>query len=130
MSILNLFKRNTKDEVKLPAWVCAADAKARDKANKPAYSQEQQDFANTLHTLVEQAFSRSKVYMNYRKNFIAIKVDAPSLLDKVTLRVATLDSYCEQHNIQRTVSRHGNIVYRLPYEALEQVTQYGLKALA
>ena len=130
MSILNIFTRNKADDFKLPAWACAADVKARNKANKPQYTKEQIQFAEALFAVTDETYLRSKVYLNFRKNFVAVKVDAPKLMDKATLKSVTLDSYCEAHGITRVITKQGNIVYRATVGVMEQLTKRGLKAFS
>lgn len=102
------------DETKsrLPAYVCVADAKARDAKNIVLYNDSQIKAGEQLLEKVQGAYYRSKVYRNYRENFIAVKVDKPNIADKVSKEVQSLNTYCSQNGID-LVSTKSNLVYRI-----------------
>jgi hypothetical protein len=81
---------------KLPAFVCIADAKAKNEKNIVLWSDKQVVDANKFKDLVSNAYFRSRVYLNYREGFI----------------VETLDSYCVSHGIVK-LSTKANILYRI-----------------
>lgn len=102
------------DETKsrLPAFVCVADAKARDAKNIVLFNDAQIKAGQTLFEKVQNAYFRSRVYRNYRENFIAVKVDKPTTADKVSKEVAALTTYCTSNGID-VVTTKSNIIYRI-----------------
>lgn len=114
--------KDTPEDFKLPAYVCVIDAKKRDAENIVNYSPAQRQAADALFEAVETTYGRSKVYRNYRKGFVAVKVNAPMFADKVSLRAAKLDSWADANNIVREHTRHGHLVYRATAEVLDALT--------
>lgn len=113
---------HTSDEVKLPAYVCLQDIKRRDAENEGLYSLAQLNVGETLLAHIEDVYIRSNVFLNYRKKFIAIKVNKPTFADKVSLRAAKLDLWCEANGIVIEHTRHGNMVYRAKADTLDSLT--------
>lgn len=109
------------DDVKLPAYVCIQDAKRRDEENIGSYTLTQQSAADKLLAMVDDAYIRSRVFRNYRQRFIAVKVNKPTFADKVSLRAAKLDLWCEANGIVIEHTRHGNMVYRATTEVLDAI---------
>jgi hypothetical protein len=96
----------------LPACVCVMDARAKNAANKVLYSAGEIIASDKILELVRKAYIRSKVYKNYRKDFIAIKVDHAATADKISLAVENLDKQLIAKGI--TIRRLGvNVVYRI-----------------
>jgi hypothetical protein len=92
---------------------CALDAQRRNKQHIDSYTEMTKDFSGVLLTLVGMAYPSSQVYRNYRKDFIAIKVDSPTMHDKASSTVAALDEYCTLNRVFKAQSgRH--IIYRIP----------------
>lgn len=126
MNLFNFFNFNTakatdESAIKLPAWVCASDAAQRNRENLSLYTQSQVQFGQALLEMVESTYERSKVYINYRKKFIAVKVNSPTFSDKLSLSAIRLDASASAMGIDRVVTRHGNIVYRVSKDLLEKV---------
>ena len=109
------------DDVKLPAYVCLQDIKRRDAENEGLYSLAQLSAGEALLAQIEDVYIQSKVFMNYRQRFIAVKVNAPKFADKVSLRAAKLDLWCEANGIVIERTRHGNMVYRAKAEVLDAI---------
>ena len=109
----------TADEVKLPAYVCLQDIKRRDAENEGLYSAAQMNAGAALLAKIEDAYIQSKVYMNYRQRFIAVKVNAPKFMDKASIRAVKLDLWCEANGIVIEHTRHGNMVYRASADVLD-----------
>lgn len=114
------------EEFKLPAYVVIEDVKKRNKANEGLYSEQQLHAGEALLADIEDTYIRSKVYLNYRERFIAIKVNTPTFADKVSLRAAKLDAFCDAHGIVREHTRYGHIVYRANMEALDSIVALGV----
>ena len=120
-AIANVISSNS-DEMKVPAYVCIQDIKRRDNENKGNYTSEQLVAADAVHQLVEDVYGRSKVFMNYRQRFIAVKVNAPKFGDKVSLRAVKLDNWAAANNIVIEHTRFGNIIYRVTAEQLDTLS--------
>jgi hypothetical protein len=110
------------DDVKLPAYVCLEDIKRRDAENEGLYSLKQLAAGEALLAHIEDVYIQSNVFMNYRKKFIAVKVNKPQFKDKVSLRAARLDMWCEANGIVIEHTRHGNMVYRAKADVLDTLT--------
>lgn len=112
----------TVDDVKLPAYVCLEDIKRRDAENESLYSLAQLSAGEALLAHIEDVYIQSRVFLNYRQKFIAVKVNAPKFMDKVSTRAARLDLWCEANGIVIEHTRHGNIVYRAKADVLDAIT--------
>jgi hypothetical protein len=80
---------DTKDAGKF-AFAAAMDAQRRNSNNKSTYSQEQIRKAVTARDLLDTAFSYSKLYINYRAKFIAIKAEGARARDSMAKEVVRL----------------------------------------
>jgi hypothetical protein len=80
---------DTKDAGKF-AFAAAMDAQRRNSNNKSTYSQEQIRRAVTARDLLDTAFSYSKLYINYRAKFIAIKAEGARARDSMAKEVVKL----------------------------------------
>jgi len=80
---------DTKDAGKF-AYAAAIDAQRRNSNNKSTYSQEQIRRAVTARDLLDTAFSYSKLYINYRAKFIAIKAEGARARDSMAKEVVKL----------------------------------------
>jgi hypothetical protein len=103
---------NNEDKSSLPGWVCAQDAQARNKKNKDNFTLAEIDFSEELHSLAKAAYFRSRVFLNYRENFIAIKVERPNRADLVSKEVAEFEQFCKDNSID-TVKTATAIIYRI-----------------
>lgn len=72
------------------ARAAAMDAQRRNSNNKSRYSQEQIRRAVTARDLLDTAFSYSKLYINYRQKFIAIKAEGARAKDAMAREVVKL----------------------------------------
>jgi len=119
-AIATLVANNT-EEFKLPAYVVLADVKRRNEENESLYSEQQLLAGEALLAGIEDVYIRSKVYLNYRQKFIAVKVSAPKFADKVSLRAAKLDAWAEANGIVIEHTRHGHMIYRANADALDSI---------
>lgn len=104
--------------INIPKWVCATDARKRDAHNKESYSDLEIAHADALFELAQLTYSRSRVFLNFRKKFIAIKVDSPSYLDKLSKNADKFTALMDQAGIETIKTRHGSIVYRIQRSVL------------
>jgi len=72
------------------AFAAVMDAQRRNSNNKSHYSAEQIRKALTARDLLDTAFSYSKLYINYRQKFIAIKAEGARARDSLAKEVVKL----------------------------------------
>jgi len=72
------------------AFAAVLDAQRRNSNNKSHYSADQIKRAITVQDLIDTAFSYSKLYINYRKKFIAIKAEGARAKDALAQEVVKL----------------------------------------
>lgn len=90
----------------------AADARRRNALYAVQYTGKQKAFAEAFKDQVANAYIRSKVYLNYRERFMAVKVANPSVRDRIGSAVAAIEDFCVKNSI--TVHRTaGAIVFRI-----------------
>jgi len=87
------------------------DERRRSSDAKTFYSQAQLTSALRVSDLLDYAYNYKNKYINYRKTFIAIKLDNPRVLDKAMLD-AVEELFAEQ-GYTKAVSPQG-IIYRMP----------------
>lgn len=97
------------DEIRIPKWIAAEDARKRNRNNESLYSITQKNIADELYRLAFNVYA-SRVYLNYRENFIAVKVETPRISDYALL--TTLEKFCDVNNIERVRTKN-SVVYRL-----------------
>lgn len=91
------------------AWFAARDARMRNYANSTLYTEAQKLKAERMKLVLEMVYSAKKVHINYRKTFVAIKVDSARICDAKTLKMAEQD--WTNDGITKVVSDQG-VVYR------------------
>lgn len=72
------------------AFAAVMDAQRRNTNNKSLYTQEQIRKALSVRDLLDSAFSYNSLYINYRKKFIAVKVEGARSRDSMSKRVIEL----------------------------------------
>jgi hypothetical protein len=72
------------------AYAAALDAQRRNSNNKSHYTQEQIRRAVSARDLIDTAFSYTKLYINYREKFIAIKAESARRKDSMAAEVVKL----------------------------------------
>jgi hypothetical protein len=72
------------------AFAAVMDAQRRNTNNKSLYTQEQIRKALSVRDLLDSAFSYKNLYINYRKKFIAVKVEGARSRDSMSKRVIEL----------------------------------------
>jgi len=89
------------------------DLEERNAANRKNHSAETEQTARSLRVLASEAWFRSRVFMNFRKEFITIKVDRPQTLDRMNVAdQLKLERFLDENGIE-TVKTRRNIVYRV-----------------
>ena len=97
---------------KLPKWLCAEDAEKRNKQNIESYSQEQVYKAETFRDMVVRAYFRSRIYLNFRERFIAVKVEAPNIRDKISKEAREVIEFADENDI-KIIKRRASLIFRL-----------------
>jgi hypothetical protein len=92
-------------------WAAWRDARDRNIANASRYPDSKKAKAEGIKFALELVYSAKDIYVNYRKNFIAVKVDSPIVKDRKGL--ADLESHWEHEGITKLRSKLG-VVYRIP----------------
>lgn len=92
------------------AFAAVRDAERYSDECRMLYSGRQRAAAETFKDVVSAAYSGKKIYINYRKTFIVVKVEAPTLRDRRVRR--ELDAICEERGYQKVQSAQG-IAYRI-----------------
>lgn len=101
-----------------PAWGAVAHAKQYDAANIGRYSDYHKAVGEKVKSYVEATFPGSRVYLNYRKNFIAVKAEGVSIGAAFSVHTDLLESWASMAKIQIAV--HGqNVIFRIYPDVLE-----------
>ena len=103
------------DDSVQPAFLVRLDAEAQHTKYWPTFSKTKQDHALKLKQLVVDAYTRSKVYLNARDQFIVVKVDRPSLKDKLGNDAAfnSLNVFVIAADVE-VVATKNNLLFRIP----------------
>jgi len=96
------------------AFAAAMDAQRRNSNNKSLYSQEQVRKAVTARDLIDTAFVYTKLYINYRKTFIAVKAEGARRKDSMAREVLALF----ESNGYGVVSTPQGLIVRIDKEAV------------
>lgn len=92
------------------AFAAARDATRYSDECRMLYTARQRAAAETFMDIVSAAYSGKQIYLTYRKTFITVKVDGPTLRDRRVRR--ELDAICEERGYEKVQSAQG-IVYRI-----------------
>lgn len=101
------------------AWAASASARMNSYANSSSYTSEQRVEVDRAKLLVEMCHSGA-VYVNYRKKFVAIKVENGYITDSNMLKQT--EEMFEQRGYTKTVTPHA-VIYRV--NKVEKVTKLG-----
>jgi hypothetical protein len=105
-------KAETLDTQRAPnAWYAIKDARMQNIAYQSTYSQAQQVAADRMAMVMPMLYNTKGVHINYRKKFIAIKLEEPVIKDRKGLKLLEADYV--KAGIIKKISEQG-IVYRIP----------------
>lgn len=93
------------------AYAAAINAAALNSRICSTYTQKERNAAQTAFDIIDSYYSHKKMYINYRKTFIAIKIDAAEAYSKRD--VAKLDAVFATKGYTKVITPQG-IVYRIP----------------
>lgn len=92
-------------------WFAARDARMRNYAKASHYSEQERVAAERMRWGLELCYGNDGIFINYRDRFIAVKVNAARVKNKVEL--ALLEESYVQKGITKAVSAQG-VIYRIP----------------
>lgn len=93
-------------------WAAHLDAKKRSAEAQTGYSKKQQSEATAVFEAVRVSYIRSKVYLNYRDKFYAVKVQRPTKADALSKDVAKVEKLLADVGAEKVVSKQG-VIYRV-----------------
>lgn len=93
------------------AAAAARDARMRSIAMQSTYSQSQQVSAERMKMVMPMVYKSKAVHINYRKKFIAVKLENPVVSDRKSLKL--LEADYAKIGVTKHTSEQG-IVYRIP----------------
>jgi hypothetical protein len=89
------------------------DAQFKNECNAKLYTYKEKIYTNRFKDIITNFFPGSRIYKNYRKNFIAIKVEA---FDKTKLDNETFVEFskaCDDRNITKVITASGSLIFRV-----------------
>jgi hypothetical protein len=92
------------------AWFAERDARLRSAVNSSLYSDIQKIRAERVKLGLELVYSADKVYIEFRKKFISVKVNKPSVRDRKGL--ALLEMCYKNEGLEKCKTAQG-ITYRI-----------------
>ena len=92
------------------AWYAERDARLQSAVNSSLYSEIQKIRAERVKLGLEMVYSADKVYIEFRKTFISVKVDRPNVRDRKGL--ALLETCYDNEGFEKGKTSQG-ITYRL-----------------
>jgi hypothetical protein len=93
------------------AYAAARDAARRSYAASTHYTEQQKVRAERMKLAIELMYSARAVHLNYRKGFVAIKLDSPRVIDRANL--ALMEAEWAAVGIAKVATAQG-IIYRIP----------------
>lgn len=100
------------DTKKAPcAWFALQDARMRNIAMESHYTEPEKVKAERMKLGLELVYASKGIHINYRKKFIAVKVDGARIRDRVNLTL--LEGDWDKLGVKKAVTNQG-VVYRIP----------------
>lgn len=93
------------------AFVAARDARVRSYAESTHFTENEKVRAERMKAVLDMCYYHKCIHINFRKKFIAIKVEYAEKRDKK--RIKELESLWEKEGIAKHVTVQG-IIYRIP----------------
>ena len=93
------------------AWFAFRDARMRSAVNSSVYSEQERTRAERVRMGLMLVYRGKDFYIEYRKTFVAIKIDSPVVYDRKNLMI--LENDYAKLGIVKRVSKQG-IIYRIP----------------
>lgn len=106
------------NETQLPTWIAAKDAVNRSQAARDEYCSEVQDIAEALTEYARRVFTRSRIFLTFRKEFFTVKAERAAYADMINPLFTQFEARVK--SLGGTVALTGTgRVYRIP-KALER----------
>ena len=93
------------------AFAAARDARMRNIIESSHYSEKQKISADRMSLALELVYYAKAIHINYRKKFIAVKVDKAQVKDRTSLKL--LEADYEALGYKKSASAQG-ITYHIP----------------
>lgn len=93
------------------SWFAARDARMRSSVNSTLYTEKDRVRAERMCMALTLVYRGKQFYVEYRKTFIAVKIDSPVVYDRKNL--ALLEADYTKDGIVKRVSSQG-VIYRIP----------------
>jgi hypothetical protein len=103
--------RNIDREESTFPWVAARDARMRSYAASGGYTERQKIKCEAMKLALELVYKCKEIHLNYRKKFVAIKIDAPTYVDRKQLKLLEGDW---GSNVAKILTPQG-IIYRVTF---------------
>lgn len=95
---------------KQPVWEVKADITVKNRENRKFHSEDKIRHAAMFEDSVRRVFQDSRVWTNYRKNFISIKVEHPSVSACKTPDGRALDRFVDDAGIS-VIAKGASIIF-------------------
>ena len=92
------------------AWFAERDARMRSAVNSTTFSDAQKLKAERVKLALELVYSAEKVYIEFRKKFISVKVNKPQVRDRKGL--ALLEMCYQNEGLEKVKTAQG-VTYRI-----------------
>jgi hypothetical protein len=92
-------------------WFAVQDARMRSYAASTRYTDRQKIKCEAMKLALELVYRCKEVHLNYRNKFVAIKIDAPSYVDRKQLKLLEGDW---GNNVEKILTAQG-IIYRVKF---------------
>jgi hypothetical protein len=97
---------------KMAAFKALNHARQVSDENEALYTDTQKQSAQRIQSYVSSVFPAHRVYLNYRKKFIAVKVEGITMAEAQSTQSQLLEDLCELSNVD--VVAHGtNVIFRI-----------------
>ena len=104
--------RTRNNHTALPAWDATTHAAELSAKYEPTYTMVDKFKGELVERLARATFHKSDVYKNYRQQFIAIKVCAPSAEELISDECRKLYDACELNDITVVHTKTG-VIFRV-----------------
>ena len=84
----------------MPGFLARQDCERVNRENRDKYSLSEQKAAEEFKQLVDNAFFRRRTFLNFRPNFITVKVEAPKLEDKISSEYRAVMAFADANKIR------------------------------
>lgn len=112
MTIATQLDPSVDTTTKTSAFFALTHARQVSDSNEGLYTDAQKQSAQRIQSYVSSVFPSHRVYLNYRKKFIAVKVEGITLAEAHSTHSQLLEDLCELSNVD--VVAHGmNVIFRI-----------------